>query len=78
MSLGVSWCNRSRKVAFCFSKISRKDAMGSRVFFDPGIATEEIKGGVLVLIDSVVCLTLLKGTDNNHRPRLLKKQPAHQ
>ena len=35
---------------------------------------EELKGGVLVLIDSVVCLKLLKGADNNHRPRLVKKQ----
>jgi hypothetical protein len=36
--------------------------------------TEELKGGVLVLIDSVVCLKLLKGPDNNHRPRLVRHE----
>jgi hypothetical protein len=38
------------------------------------MSTEELKRGVLVLIDSGVWLKLLKGADNNHRTSVVKKQ----
>lgn len=36
--------------------------------------TKKLKGGILVLVDSVFCVKLLKGADNNHPSWLIKKQ----